>query len=408
MASQEHLDILTQEVEIWNQWRREQPATLQLDLSRADLTEADLSGADLRKADLSWVKLRRADLRNADLSDALLIGASLADAHLGGADLRRAKLHGAELSGAFLRGAQLKGADLTATGLNRAHLERVDLSGVDLRGANLTGARLRSANFTGANLGGVALGRADLSRAKLAEADLSKARFMWTTFADVDLSEVKGLDTTRHLGPSSIGVDTIYRSEGKISEQFLRGCGLSDWQIEMSKLHQAKLGKDETKTILDRIYDLLVHPTPWSKPIFISYSHADSQFVDAMEKSLNEKGIRSWRDIHHATAGPLERQIEHAIEQNPTVLLILSVHSVKSDWVQHEVRLARRLEIETHRSVLCPLALDNTWKQTPSWPKRILEQIMEYQILDFSGWKDEENFRRMIGRLLDGLMSFYE
>lgn len=126
-----------------------------------------------------------------------------------------------------------------------------------------------------------------------------------------------------------------------------------------------------------------------------------------MEKYLNEKGIRFWRDIHHATAGRLERQIERAIRFNPTVLLILSEYSVLSDWVQHEARLARKLEIETKRDVLCPIALDDSWKDC-DWPERLREQIMEYNILDFSEWRDEDNFRLMFSRLLDGLDLFYK
>ena len=46
MANQEHLDILKQGVEAWNQWRKEHH-DIQLDLS-----EVDLSGDDLREADL--------------------------------------------------------------------------------------------------------------------------------------------------------------------------------------------------------------------------------------------------------------------------------------------------------------------------------------------------------------------
>ena len=47
-------------------------------------------------------------------------------------------------------------------------------------------------------------------------------------FADVDLSEVKGLESVGHQGPSTIGVDTLVRSEGEIPEAFLRGCGVPD------------------------------------------------------------------------------------------------------------------------------------------------------------------------------------
>ena len=66
------------------------------------------------------------------------------------------------------------------------------LSGADLRGANLTGANVEGA-------------------------------ILWsTTFGDVDLSAVKGLDKVTHQGPSTVGIDTIYKSKGKIPSLFER------------------------------------------------------------------------------------------------------------------------------------------------------------------------------------------
>ena len=41
MANQEHLDLLKQGVEIWNQWRQEN-ATIRPDLSEAPLAKIDL------------------------------------------------------------------------------------------------------------------------------------------------------------------------------------------------------------------------------------------------------------------------------------------------------------------------------------------------------------------------------
>jgi len=46
MANQQHLDILKQGVEIWNQWREEHP-----DIT-PDLREADMSGRHLAHANL--------------------------------------------------------------------------------------------------------------------------------------------------------------------------------------------------------------------------------------------------------------------------------------------------------------------------------------------------------------------
>jgi len=194
---------------------------------------------------------------------------------------------------------------------------------------------------------------------------------------------------------------------GKIPDVFLRGCGLSDLDIEYSKLYYPELSNNELNKIVYNIFDLRArHPIQISPP-FISYSHADMKFVEKVENQLNEKGIRFWRDIHHATSGPLEKQIDRAIQLNSTVLLTLSTNSIKSDWVQHEVRFARELEKETGRNVLCPVAIDDSWKSS-SWPKRVMEQVMEYNILDFSKWEDDGEFEKQFRKLIDGLDLFYK
>jgi uncharacterized protein YjbI with pentapeptide repeats len=351
MANPEHLEILKQGVKVWNKW-----------------SEKDLkTRPDLRDADLNYMNLTGAILREADLS-------------------------GAYLNHAILRNSNLRGADLSYAELNHADLREVDLS---------------QANRTGEGLIYTILSSASLSHAGLSYADLSDASIGGTIFVAIDLSEVKGLESVKHEGPSTIGIDTIYKSGGNIPEKFLRGCGLSDWHIESIKLNRPDLSNEEITNILYRVHDLRAHQAIQINPLFISYSHTDRLFIDEIENYLNEKGIRFWRDIHDATAGRLERQVDRAIRLNPTVLLVLSKRSVQSDWVQHEARLARKLEVETGRDVLCPIALDDSWKDC-KWPARLREQIMEYNILDFSEWRDEDKFRRTFGRLVDGLDLFYK
>src|SRR5947208_1772889 len=87
---------------------------------------------------------------------------------------------------------------------------------------------LSRADLRGADLSQAGLSQADLRRAGLSGADLTGARCGFTAFADVDLSGVKGLDSVVHLAPSTLGTDTLIRSQGKIPEAFLRGCGLPD------------------------------------------------------------------------------------------------------------------------------------------------------------------------------------
>jgi len=238
-------------------------------------------------------------------------------------------LSGADLNGAELRGADLRGADLMGA----------NLVGSRLVGADLIGAYLRVADLTRANLIGAHLVDADVRGA-----DLSGVIPGGTVLGGIDLSETKGLDEVLHGDPSLISTDTLQRYKGEIPENFLRGCGMSDWEIESAKLYQPGLSAKEVNDIVYRIYDLRANQAIQINPLFISYSHKDGAFVDEMEKHLDEKGIRFWRDIHDATVGRLEKVVDRAIRENPTVLLILSKNSVKSDWVEHEAKQARELE----------------------------------------------------------------
>jgi uncharacterized protein YjbI with pentapeptide repeats len=360
MANEEQLAILRQGVEIWNEWRRDNP-DIAIDLSNANLRGEDLAGVDFSQANLIQANLGEVFTSNLNTADNGNAWGS------GPTDLSR---------------ANLEKADLRLADLNRALLMEANLSNTNLSLANLYGAHLSGSDFGGAGLNDTIFGRSDLS-------------------------EVIGLENVDHLAPSPISTDTFVFSKGRIPETFLRGCGLGDWEIEAVKLYNPELSNDERNKILYRIYDLQTSQALQISPLFISYSHADAEFVDKVGKNLTQKGIRFWRDIHNMKSGRIEKQIDRAIRQNPTVLLILSEHSLSSDWVEHEVRTGRELEKELSHDVLCPIALDDSWKSS-RWPKRIMEQIMEYNILDFSEWEDDAKFDGMFRKLIDGLELFYK
>jgi uncharacterized protein YjbI with pentapeptide repeats len=351
MANREQLEILKQGVAIWNNWADANPS-LDIDLSNADLSNMDLRGAQLTDANLA----------------------------------------GANLSGSRLDDAQF---------IN-ANLEEVNLSNTSFVANSLLGTWLKQANFHGAELLGVHFDNANLKGANLKNVDLA-----FVVFDQTDLSGTFGLEEVRHSAPSTVGTNTLQLSKGRLPEKFLRGCGLSDWEIESAKLYNPELNNEEINQILYRIYEIRARQSLQISPLFISYNHVDSVFVDKLEVLLNSKGIRYWRDIHSATSGRLEKQIDRAIRQNPTVLLVLSENSIKSDWVQHEVRVARELEKTSEKDVLCPVALDESWKSS-AWPQRFMEQVMEYNILDFSKWENDQEFKKMFAKLSDGLNLYYK
>jgi hypothetical protein len=119
MANEEQLNILSQGVKAWNQWRRENPGAW------PNLSGADLRRANLGDANLNWATLGRTDLSGADLFGAHLSYTDLREANLSGADLRTADLFVADLSE-----AGLSGADLSRAEVGRTLFANLDLSGV--------------------------------------------------------------------------------------------------------------------------------------------------------------------------------------------------------------------------------------------------------------------------------------
>jgi uncharacterized protein YjbI with pentapeptide repeats len=206
MANQEHLNLLKQGVEVWNQWREEHADLRKVDLHRANLIRADLSGANLIRADLREAGLYRADLRGAHLFKANLFKANLGEADLFEADLSRVELREAHLIGANFSRANLSGADLSETNLvyaklsyanlSFAHLSRANLWNADLSGANLSGAHLsdtilQRTNLSNTNLSGAELIRAILVNTNLHGATLTNCEVYGASIWDVDLTEAE-------------------------------------------------------------------------------------------------------------------------------------------------------------------------------------------------------------------------
>ncbi len=146
MANQEHLKILKQGVEAWNEWREKNPkikpdlyeAVLRgANLHNVNLYVANLEKANLHRANLSMAYLEKANLHRANLTCAHLTWANLYNANLSGADLRKATLHSANLSVAYLTNADLRGADLREATLVRTNLENSNLNNCSIYGISV-------------------------------------------------------------------------------------------------------------------------------------------------------------------------------------------------------------------------------------------------------------------------------
>jgi uncharacterized protein YjbI with pentapeptide repeats len=369
MANAEHLDLLLQGVEGWNQWRKENRAI-----------EIDLRGADLRRASLGSCNLSGANLGEVNLG-----GANLSEADMSGADLRRA-----DLMAAYIGVAKLVGANLNAIMLSGATLTGADLSGADLTGARLIGAKLSEVNLTRVNLSGAVLFRTDLHAANLREAYLGQALLFQTAFDNLDLSQAKGLELCEHRGPSSIGIDTLFKSQGNIPEVFLRGCGVPEQFITYA---QSLVGK------AIEFYSC-----------FISYSTKDQAFADRLHADLQNKGVRCWFAPHKVQGGKkLHEQIDEAIRIYDRLLLILSDASMDSEWVKTEIAKARKRETREKKRMLFPVRLVE-FSRLRDWEcfdgdtgKDSAREVREYYVPDFSNWKDHDSYQVEFQKLIRDL-----
>jgi uncharacterized protein YjbI with pentapeptide repeats len=373
----------------WNRRREEDRDIANLrgaDLNGANLSVANLSGANLGETNLFGANLSAANFFGANLSAANFFEANLSAANLSGTNLNWANLFRADLSGAKLTGAKLSGAKLNGADLSEADLGWAILHNADISGANLSGAKLGETNLSGANLNGANLFRADLSGAKLSGADLSNVNCDWTIFANFDLSEAKGLDSVKHSGPSTIGIDTLFLSKGKISEAFLRGCGVPE------------------PVIINRFALIGAMEPIQFYSCFISYSHVDEEFAELLHNGLQGKRVRCWYAPHDLPIGAKIRPaIDASIRVYDKLLLVLSEHSVNSQWVEQEVETALRREREQNAAVLFPVRLDDAvFSVNGGWPALVTNTR---NIGDFRKWKEHDMFQETFARLLRDLKS---
>ena len=251
----------------------------------------------------------------------------------------------------------------------------------DLIGANLAGEILTGMNLSKANLTGAALIDTILLETILTEANLTEAILLETVFVNALLTDVIGLDTCQHAGPSTIDHRTLQRS-GPLPLTFLRGVGLPERLI------------DYLPSILEQAIQFY--------SCFISYSGKDQKFAERLHADLQNKGVRCWFAPHDMPIGAKTWDaIDEAIRLRDKVLLILSRNSIGSDWVEDEVTKAFAEERTRKQLVLFPVRLDDTvMETTEAWAGKLRDNR---NIGDFRRWKNHDAYQKALERVLRDL-----
>ncbi len=121
MPNAEQIAIINQGVEVWNQWREENPDV-----------EIDLSGVQFKNQDLHRVNFRGANLHGTDFSSSVLAWADLRDA-----DLFEANFYLVDMYQTDLRGANLGESILVGTNMVQTKIDKANVSGSSIYSINV-------------------------------------------------------------------------------------------------------------------------------------------------------------------------------------------------------------------------------------------------------------------------------
>ena len=356
--------------------------------SNTQLTDTYLGWVDLRDVNLTGAKFTRACLFRADLTNI-----DLSNTDLDGTDLSESKLIGANLSNTWLSNTNMRAVNLTGANLNgakliRANLREANLTRADFASASLSNAFLSNTNLTNANLCDTDLVGTDFIGACLEGTNLAGAHMKSTIFGNIDLRNVKGLETVNHRGASVIGTDTLSRSGGDIPEVFLRKAGVSDALINFTVYPTDKQNKHYTYVI--------------------GYSNQDQEFAEHLYHSLQQIGVRCWYAPEGMTTGPFRSRVGQSFHIYDKLILVLSQHSIHIQWAKSVVDETLVEEVNKNSRILFPIRLDNSiMDEATKWSHlNYLPLITQSRdIADFTEWKLPNSFQEAVNQLVLDLQS---
>ena len=354
MANMDQVQIVRQGRDAVAKWREEHPGEFMdlnacymshtripmVNLTGADMRNSDLMGAMLRRADLSDCRLNPIHLYRGDAREAKFIGSLLNGANLRGADCRDADFSNADMDRIILSDANLAGANLKGANLSRANLDRADLTGADLTGATLNGTALTRTNLTNAIFRDSDFYEAVFNSTLMNGADFSGSIMGYTVFQNCNMSEAVGLDAVRHDAPSTLGVDSLFRSGGTIPDSFLTGVGSPEY---LAAFQQSISG---AQTL--------------SADYFIACAAEDVSFAARLQDDLRANGARCWIFPENARGSALvdrrstseEEEIERWIRHYDKLIVVSSAAGLGSETIRNDIIAAQERQTSRDEWVL--------------------------------------------------------
>src|SRR4029077_5996717 len=93
--------------------------------------------------------------------------------------------------------------------------------------------------------------------------------------------------------------------------------------------------------------------------IFISYSHADREFVRRLAQDLTNQAVEVWLDEWRLAVGQeIKAMLDEGIAAYDYFLILLSSTSIASGWVRYELDMALKKESDGRSGLVVPILLN--------------------------------------------------
>jgi len=144
--------------------------------------------------------------------------------------------------------------------------------------------------------------------------------------------------------------------------------------------------------------------------VFISHSHQDFDLVVRLDAALRARGVRTWFSHNDLDAGTkIHEGIFSAIDSFDRVIVVLSEHSMKSQWVKTELQRAFQRQRKEGRNVLFPISIVpfsvlQAWSSfDPDSGKDLAVEIREYLVPLLDDSSSETEFNSFVDAIVKGL-----
>ncbi len=103
-----------------------------------------------------------------------------------------------------------------------------------------------------------------------------------------------------------------------------------------------------------------------SSKVFISYSSKDKEFVKKLIRELNRKKVNIWIDEFEIKVGDsIIEKITEGLSESSYLIIVLSKHSLKSKWVEKELKISLMLQLNKGAIKIFPLLYKIDFDEIP-------------------------------------------